>query len=200
MKEIMKKKEIIRTLIFVTGIILITAYLSGCQQAEEAPTEIPANAIVGDIIDLKPCTYEAKDIEYSAECGELIVQENRVDPDSRLIAIPITRIYSTSGHPAEPIFYLSGGPGGSNTRFFGGRIAWFIEQHEIVLVGYRCVDGTVRLDCPEVSAHIKNLPGDMLGVASIEQMTTAYASCAERFQNEGVDVAGYTPVEVIDDF
>ena len=39
----------------------------------------------------------------------------------------------------------------------------------------------------------------MLGKAAIEQMTAAYAQCAQRLQNEGVDLDGYTVVEVVDD-
>jgi pimeloyl-ACP methyl ester carboxylesterase len=92
---------------------------------------------------------------------------------------------------------LPGGPGIPN--YGTSRISWFIDQHDVVIVGYRGVDGSVQLDCPEVSAHIKNLPGDMLGDASMENMTDAYARCAVRLQGEGVDLDGYTVVEVIDD-
>jgi len=179
--------------------ILLLIFVSGCKPADEKIMEIPHNAQAGDVINLEDCTYEARDVEYAAECGDLVVPENRNDPDSGLISIPFTRIHSTGTQTAAPIFYLSGGPGESNTHFYGGRVAWFIDQHDIVQVGYRGVDGSVRLDCPEVSAHIKNLPGDMLGEASLEQMTAAYNDCVQRFQNEGVDLAGYTPLEVIDD-
>jgi len=183
----------------LTIAILLLILVSGCNPAEDKMMEIPQNAQAGDLINLEACTYEARDVVYAAECGDLVVPENRSDPNSRLIAIPITRIQSTGNQSAAPVFYLSGGPGESNIRFYGGRVAWFIEQHDIVLVGYRGVDGSVRLDCPEISAHIKNLPGDMLGEASLEQMTAAYSDCARRFQNDGVDLAGYTPVEVVDD-
>ena len=185
--------------IILTTAILLLIFVSGCNPAEDKTMEIPQNAQAGDVINLEVCTYEARDVEYAAECGDLVVPENRSDPDSRLISIPITRIHSTGNQTATPVFYLSGGPGESNMRFFGGRVAWFIEQTDIVLVGYRGVDGSVRLDCPEISAHIKNLPGDMLGETSLEQMTAAYSGCAQRIQNDGVDLAGYTPVEVVDD-
>ncbi len=192
------KKEFIRTLIFVIGITLIAAYLSGCQQAEEAPMEIPQNAKAGDIVNLEACVHKQGKVEYEADCGTLVVPENRNNPNSRLITVPVTRIPSTGNNPAEPIFFLPGGPGLSNTGTTS-RVNWFIEKHDIVIIGYRGVDGSVRLDCPEVSQHIKNLPGDMLGEASMEKMTVAYARCAERLQNGGVDLAGYTVVEVVDD-
>ncbi|MCA9921662.1 MAG: alpha/beta fold hydrolase, partial [Anaerolineales bacterium] len=115
----------------------------------------------------------------------------------RLIALPVTRVRTTGNQPAEPIFVLPGGPGISNHGT--PQIRWFLDKHDVVIVGYRGVDGSVRLDCSEVSAHIKNLPGDMLGEASIENMSDAYGRCAERLQSEGVDLGGYTVVEVIDD-
>ena len=194
------KKNLSRfSLKFVTVFILTMFLLSGCDIQTASPTDIPTDSTAGELFNLEPCLYEARDVEYDADCGLLVIPENRNTPNSRLINIPVTRIRSTGTNPAEPIYYLSGGPGESNNRFFGGRVAWFVDRHDIVLVGYRGVDGTVRMDCPEISAHIKNLPGDMLGEASMENMTASYARCADRLQDEGVDLAGYTLVEVVDD-
>ncbi len=184
--------------IIASVFIIFSGLMSGCKKQEAYPVEIPSDAKAGEIVNLTSCSYKRGDVEYAADCGQLIVPENRDNPDSRLISIPVTRIKSTGANPAEPIFFLPGGPGESNTGT--SRLKWFIENHDFVIVGYRGVDGSVRLDCPEVSAHIKNLPGDMLGADSLEQMTAAYAGCADRYQNEGVDLAGYTPVEVVDDF
>jgi pimeloyl-ACP methyl ester carboxylesterase len=181
----------------ISSIILISVLLSGCMGAQETPLTVPSDAEPGVIVNMSPCDYERGDVAYDADCGTLLVQENRADPISRLIAVPVTRVRSTGNEPAEPIFFLPGGPGNSNQGF--SRVNWFIDKHDIVIVGYRGVDGSVKLDCPEVSHHIRNLPGDMLGETSIEQMTAAYASCAERLQNEGVDLEGYTVVDVVDD-
>ncbi|MFC1879213.1 hypothetical protein ACFLZW_04810 [Chloroflexota bacterium] len=56
--------------------------------------EIPQNVQVGDVINLEVCTYEARDVEYAAECGDLVVPENRSDPDSRMLAPEITGIFT----------------------------------------------------------------------------------------------------------
>jgi pimeloyl-ACP methyl ester carboxylesterase len=178
-------------------LFLITILIPGCKSTKKAPIEIPANANSGEIINMEACVYKAGDVEYTADCGLLIVPENRNAPNSRLISLPVTRIRSTGSSPVEAIFFLPGGPGLPNSGT--SRVNWFVDKYDIVIVGYRGVDGSVRLDCPEVSRHIKNLPGDMLGEASIKSMTGAYAHCADRLQNEGVDIAGYTVVEVIDD-
>lgn len=42
--------------------------------------------------------------------------ENRNDPGSRLIALPVTRVLSTGSRPTPPIFWLTGGPGASNMK------------------------------------------------------------------------------------
>jgi len=188
------KKPTVTTLLLI--LLLSTTLITACS-APEAPTTVPEGVQAGQLVGLKPCTYEANDVEYAADCGILVVPENRTAPNSRLLALPITRVRATGTSPTEPTFVLPGGPGLSN--YGTSRISWFIDKHDVVILGYRGVDGSVQLDCPEVSAHIKNLPGDMLGEASMENMIDAYARCAERLQSEGVDLGGYTVVEVIDD-
>jgi len=48
---------------------------------------VPAEAKAGDLI-LKPCSFATEDGSYAAECGTLVVPENRADAHSRLIALP----------------------------------------------------------------------------------------------------------------
>ena len=178
-------------------VVIASLLVTGCGKTQVVPMTVPEGVQAGQLVGLEPCTYEANDVEYAADCGILVVPENRAAPNSRLLALPITIVRATGSSPTEPIFVLPGGPGIPN--YGTSRISWFLDKHDVVIVGYRGVDGSVQLDCPEVSAHIKNLPGDMLGEASMENMTDAYARCAERLQSEGVDLAGYTVVEVIDD-
>ena len=56
---------------------------------------VPAGAQADDLI-LEPCTYPTEDGGYDADCGTLVVPENRADPESRLIALPVTRIRARS--------------------------------------------------------------------------------------------------------
>ncbi len=54
--------------------------------------------------------------------------EDRADPGSRLIAVPVTVVHARSADPGEPIFRLEGGPGVSNMTFpDASRLA---ENHE----------------------------------------------------------------------
>jgi len=55
------------------------------------PVSFPKGALAGDLL-LDPCTYSTEDGSYAADCGTLVVPENRADPQSRLIAVQVTRI------------------------------------------------------------------------------------------------------------
>jgi hypothetical protein len=105
---------------------------------ETAPVSVPAGAHAGQLT-IKPCTYATDDGSYAADCGTLVVPENRANPRSRLIAVPVIRIHARSATPAEPIFRFQGGPGLTNMSF--PQASRFAGDHDVVLVGYRGVDG-----------------------------------------------------------
>jgi pimeloyl-ACP methyl ester carboxylesterase len=163
--------------------------------AADDPISVPAGAVAGDLL-LDPCTYSTEKGNYAADCGTLVVPENRADPQSRLIAVPVTRIRSLSDHPAEPIFWLKGGPGLTNMQFSGA--SRFAEDHDVVLVGYRGVDGSVRLDCPEVESALKRST-DLLGEKSLRAQADGLQACAGRLTDDGVDLAGYSLPQRVDD-
>jgi len=156
---------------------------------------VPSGAKAGDFV-VEPCDYATEDGRYAADCGTLVVPENRADAQSRLIAIPVTRIKARSAHPGDPIFRLEGGPGKTNMQFKNAsRLA---DKHDVVLVGYRGVDGSSVLDCPEVESALKHSK-DLLGDKSLSTYGAAIGECADRLSDDGVDLAGYTPTSRVDD-
>jgi len=185
--------------VFVLSIMLLGLVLAACSGSKESQITLPTGAKAGDLL-LESCTYRSDDVEYEADCGTLVVSENRSNLNSPLIALPLIRIRATGNNPTEPIFRLTGGPGRSNVGE-SSVVPWLIENHDIVLVGYRGMDGTVRLDCPEVVEVFKTGggQGNMLSGTSLDENSAAYARCAERLQNEGIDLDGYTVTELIDD-
>ena len=177
-------------------VLAATMLLTGCAQDKEAARPQPPKGAIARDFSVVSCVHVAREVEYAAECGTLIVPENRQDPGSRLIALPVKRIPASGDIRAEPIFHLTGGPGMTNQGY--NSVAYYHENHDIVLVGYRGVDGTVYLSCPEVTEAM----GSGLPLMSHEGMAAqgeAYAACADRHSSEGVDLAGYTVLEVIDD-
>jgi pimeloyl-ACP methyl ester carboxylesterase len=162
----------------------------------EHQATVPAGARAGDLI-LHPCPVKIDGTEYRADCGVFVVPEIRDNPDTRLIALPVKRIHSADQNPAEPVFYLAGGPGQSNMSF--AIPSWLLAEHDFVQIGYRGVDGTPKLDCPEFSDAAKGKDGDLLGGESLDNMGAAIQACAGRLQAAGVNLAGYSIPETVRD-
>ena len=159
---------------------------------------VPKGAHPGELTPLEPYVHQLGKKKFAATRGTLTVAENWDDPNSRLIELPVVRIPSTAPHPAEPVFVLLGGPGTSNFLF--APKDWLLEKHDVILVGYRGVDGSVDLACPEVS----KLSADFLGTSFLSdqanaELTAAVRRCAENFQASGVDLRGYTAKGVVQD-
>ena len=183
----------------VAGLVLIALVAVGLGwlhfAGDSSAVSVPSGAHAGQLT-LKPCSYETEDGNAAADCGTLVVRENRHDPDSRLIALPVTRVRAQTASPGPPIFRLQGGPGITNMQFPAA--SRFTPRHDVVLVGFRGVDGSSRLDCPEVDsarAHSR----DFLSDGSFEAVARAYRSCASRLGDDGVDLAGYSLPERVDD-
>src|SRR5438876_4147302 len=156
---------------------------------------VPSGAHAGQL-KLHSCHYATEKGSYRADCGTLVVQENRHNARSRLIALPVKRIRARSAQPGGPIFRLQGGPGLTNMDFEDA--SRFANKHDVVLVGYRGVDGSTKLDCPEVTsarAHAR----DFLSEKSFRADAAAFKACAHRLENDGVDLAGYTLPQRVDD-
>src|SRR5262245_34719310 len=183
----------------ITGLLLIAlvalglAYVKLASGGNKVP--VPAGAKPGQLI-LHPCRYGTEQGSYAADCGTLVVAENRARPGSRLIGVRVIRVKARSAHPAAPVFRLQGGPGISNMTF--PEASRFAANHDVVLVGYRGIDSSVRLDCPEVSSALKRST-DFLEQKSFRAYTRAFRECAARLQADGIDLAGYTLPAQVDD-
>ncbi|HEX4701916.1 MAG TPA: alpha/beta hydrolase, partial [Pseudonocardiaceae bacterium] len=156
---------------------------------------VPSGAKAGQL-SLARCDYPTVNGNYNADCGTLVVPENRADPHSRLIALPVTRIRAKSSHPGQPIFRLAGGPGLTNMKF--PTASRFAGDHDVVLVGYRGVDGSSVLACPEVTSALEHSP-DFLAQQSFHAYADAFRACAQRLSHDGVDLAGYSMTAQVDD-
>jgi pimeloyl-ACP methyl ester carboxylesterase len=180
-------------LVVIGVVVLALGYLHVSSGADAV--SVPSGAKAGDLV-VHDCDYATEDGGYAADCGTLVVPENRHTADSRLIALPVTRIRARSADPAEPIFRLQGGPGITNMTF--PMASRYAEKHDVVLVGYRGVDGSSRLDCPEVTSA-REQARDFLTEKAMRADAAAYKDCAERLQDDGVDLAGYTLPQRVDD-
>ena len=179
------------TIIGLLVLGLAYLHLAGSGSTVSFPSGVHAGELT-----LKPCHYATERGSYAADCGTLVVPENRHKAGSRLIALPVTRIRARTASPGTPVFRLQGGPGITNMEFAAAsRLA---AGRDVVLVGYRGVDGSVRLDCPEVDSAMRRA-ADLADAKAIDAYAAAYRSCAERLRSEGVDLAGYSLPERVDD-
>ncbi|MCP4380131.1 MAG: alpha/beta hydrolase [Hyphomicrobiales bacterium] len=185
------KRIVIGTVTFMSLLAIAFAAL-----ANGGPIASAATADEGPA-SWEPCDARAGGETVPAECTTLSVPENRQDPGSRQISIPVIRIKATGADPAEAIFRFEGGPGKTNQEF--DTPAGFLERHDVVQVGYRGVDGSVVLDCPEYKKALKGRGGDLFSEESQAEMHAAMGECASSLQDKGVDLDGYTILEVTDD-
>jgi pimeloyl-ACP methyl ester carboxylesterase len=177
----------------VIGLVVLGLVYLG--RPDGSAVVVPDGARAGDL-PLRACTYDTEAGRRAADCGTLVVPENRQNPRARLIGLPVVRIRATGAGPAEPIFQLSGGPGQTNLKFpTANRLT---DHHDVVLVGYRGVDGSSVLDCPEVTAALRN-SADLAGRASFDRYGTALTACAHRLTGAGADLAGYSLPQQVDD-
>lgn len=180
----------------ISSMLLIMALIiSGCGDHKIKYPPVPANSKAGSLI-LENGTFKTKSAKYKADFGTLVVPENRDKPDSRLIEIPVIRIHSKGEKPAEPVFGLTGGPGMSNMKW--KPLDSLLTNHDFVMVGYRGVDGSSVLDCPEIKKALKE-DDDLLSEQALRNIGKSWTDCANRLKNNGIDINGYTIMEVIED-
>ncbi len=188
----------------VIGNFLLTGlaawgFLSGksLQPAEEF--FVPAGAVAGDLTRLEECEFKpGKKKIYTAECGTLSVPENWANEKSRLIALPVVRIPATGENSSEPVFFLAGGPGQSNNTM--APKDWLIEDHDVVLVGYRGVDGSTDLNCPEITEiSAKYVGSGFLSQEANDKLVNTASRCSQSFKDQGIDLDGYNAVGVVKD-
>jgi pimeloyl-ACP methyl ester carboxylesterase len=180
-------------LVLIALVVLGLAYLRF--GPDDGSVSVPAGAKAGDLIPER-CDYATEKGSYEADCGTLVVPENRANPQSRLIALPVKRIRARSADAGEPIFRLEGGPGKTNMEF--KKASRFADGHDVVLVGYRGVDGSSVLDCPEVESALKHST-DLQGEKSFRAYADGFRDCADRLTDDGVDLGGYSLAQRVDD-
>ena len=182
------------------GLATLQLTLSALAIAAEVEygTTVPSGAKSGDLT-LTPCEVylEGDDRHYPGDCGTLVVPENRKALNSRLIALPVTRIRATGDAPLKPIFWFEGGPGNPNKTLYP--TDGILDRHELVMVGYRGIDGQVALECPEIGDAIRAVKSNYLSDSALASYGRGAADCAKRFQAEGIDLDGYSMNQTIDD-
>jgi len=194
-KETTMKHRYIFLLVFCFSAVFA---IKGRPLADEFPypgEQELAKAQAGDLV-MKASRFPFKGQEVDADFGTLVVPENRRNPLSRLIRLPVVRIHATEKKSDIPIFTFQGGPGAPNIT--KGYSKWLYQHQDIVMVGYRGVDGATSLACPEI-AEAMQVDSNPLSTENLEKLGQAMYAGFQRLKKQGIDIDSYTVVDVVDD-
>jgi pimeloyl-ACP methyl ester carboxylesterase len=171
------------------------------QPASPAPSATPpvptATAAYQPTFESAECAFSVP-AGYNAECGYLIVPENRARPGSTLIKLHVAVFRSRSEDPAnDPVVHLAGGPGSSSLSvagyILGQGMDAILERRDLILFDQRGTGySQPRLDCPEREALTPTLlEGNLSSQNEADAIVEALRDCHERLSSEGVDLSAY---------
>lgn len=175
----------------MVALIILAAMQSSCSQTP--PQEGIKN---GKAIAFGRQSYQTLE-------GFIRVPEDDQNPKSKHLLIPFFVVKSPDKHPEAPIFWLDGGPGGSNIlsaeKIAQSNPETILAHHDFVCVGYRGVDGSVSLKSSAVNKALKGLNHQMLSEASLQNMENKVRTYHNELKNSGINIDKYTIMQVIAD-
>jgi pimeloyl-ACP methyl ester carboxylesterase len=145
--------------------------------------------------------------EANMKCGDLVVPQDRANPNGLQLRIAVVVLKATGPNPApDPLVFLSGGPGGISLeggfKKYGAEFAAPIQKRrDIVFFDPRGV-GLTRpsLDCPEYNDFFIQ---SLAKTPSVEEETNgsvaAMTTCRARWLQQGVDLNHYASADTARD-
>lgn len=178
--------------------LLLASCTNGPTPTSGAPTPIQSGVPGFEPAD---CWFDEPSGQ-TAECGYLVVPEDRSQPDGKTIKLAVARFKSDSSNPQpDPIVYLEGGPGGSPLRSFIPQFnvlfGPLLEERDLILFDQRGTGySQPALDCPEYKQVTLDLLDDDIPTEEAEELSNqALLACRERLANEGVNLSAYNSAE-----
>lgn len=182
-------KRFVRDLVIFASILLMP--INVCSQ------ESLGTSYKNPRLNLKPDKILCHGKEYDGMRGILYVPQDRTRPDSGTIELPVVVVKSISPNPDYPIFQFGGGPGLSNIAPEEHISESDLENHDVVEVGYRGVDGTPNLRHHLLDDIFKT--PNMLSKSSLKAIGKKVTQAVKELQAKGLDVAEYNIQNVVDD-
>jgi pimeloyl-ACP methyl ester carboxylesterase len=139
----------------------------------------------------------------NAKCGELIVPENRQKRNGKTISISVATIPSvTQPTQHEPLFYITGGPGGDAMGDVEFLVPALNQDRDLIVLAQRgTLDAMPALLCPEIDKFNISAVGLIYDAPATGKLhVAATQACRDRLVSEGVDLAAYNTTENIADF
>ncbi len=152
-----------------------------------------------------PLTFAPTELAFGSgrkvtvDMARLAVPENRAREGSRTLELAVVKLASRAAAPAEPVFYLAGGPGGSAIGEGGApHLREVLEalraRHDVYLMDQRGTGFSTPVLRFRPSAP---LPGDFFESEekAVAVVRAAGREAVEHFRAQGADLAGYTTWE-----
>ncbi|MEM9337144.1 MAG: alpha/beta hydrolase [Bacteroidota bacterium] len=161
------------------------------------------------VTNFKPAFHESDSTTHNIPDGQeftfgyLEVLENRDNPESKSIQLPVYIFKSRSESPKpDPIIYTVGGPGYTSMRASQYMNYYqYLDDRDLILFEQRGNRyAKPYLDCPEwVEAnYVSNLPS-LNEEAANRLLTDAAQKCRDRLVTNGVDLNGYNTLQTAAD-
>lgn len=176
-----------------TSILLLSFFVSIVLVAQEK-NKIGITSSNDIVIDNK---------NYATLKGIIEVPEDYQNQNSRKIQLPIYIVKSSNKNPTEPIFWLDGGPGASNilseNKIISANPSKLLDNHDLVCIGYRGVDGSTLLKSKKVNKALMGLHNKLLSDQSLNNIEEKIKEFQTQLQKEDIDINHYSILEVIED-
>lgn len=136
--------------------------------------------------------------KYLLITGYINVPENRNTNRTTFIQLPVIIFKSNNLNPLEPVFRLAGGPGESNIPKSISNTD-LLNNHDFVFIGYRGVDGSVKLKSKKLAKALKGINNQLLSDMSLDNIERTAKEYLEDLKKQDIDISAYTIMDVIED-
>jgi pimeloyl-ACP methyl ester carboxylesterase len=187
-----------KIIVTVMTVLILTA---GCGNAKPVTTPAPTpteKATYVPVFEPGRCRFS---IVSDAECGDLIVPEDRAQPDGSTVRLHVAIFKSTNPNPQpDPVIYLMGGAGGNAlgaTEFYLERVGNEIRKsRDFIMYNQRGTHyNEPFLECPGEASFMRELKAQDISREEADEQTEAFLlGCRDHLLAQGVDLAMYNSV------
>ncbi|MEV4294369.1 alpha/beta hydrolase [Microbispora rosea] len=177
-----------------------TAQAGTTQAAPERGAVVPGRrAAEAPPVEEHPCPVA---VPSGTTCGYLLAPERRDVPNSRTIKVgyAVHRASQAAGQAADPVVYMSGGPGSASLQLTGFLSQMFPGRDVVVLEQRGGRYSEPRLSCPEIVRGVVDTlttPGPTS--AETAPLARQALACQSRLEAQHVDLRGYQTAEIASD-
>ena len=183
----------------VLAFVLAVVFASG----GAAPVSAASGAVPRFEPGACPAQLISKPAFAQAQCGHLIVPENRHKQNGKTISLEVVTIPSVN-QPAkhDPVFYITGGPGGDAMGDIEFVVPTLNQDQNLVVLSQRGTAGAKpSLFCPELDDFDTKAVSLVYDAPSTGVLhVAATKACHDRLVAQGVDLSAYNTLENIEDF